>query len=125
MQGSFLTVEQSKRVIANYMNHSGRGGFMTGTVLSIKPLEIRVEDRFNIKDRDIYITENCIGLIMHWKHLHKDDPEKLKNDVIVREPLKAGEGVLILCRPDRLDGVKYILLDRIQPYKEKREVDAR
>ncbi len=124
---AFITVEQCKRIISKYLHHSGRGGFMTGTILSVEPLTIRVEDRLTVTEEDLYITENCIGLIMHFKHDHKGKvPPDLKNDVIVFRPFEPGEGVLLLCRPGHADkGEKYILLDRIQPYQVKREVDTR
>ena len=124
---AFITVEQCKRIISKYLHHSGRGGFMTGTILSVEPLTIRVEDRLTVTEEDLYITENCIGLIMHFKHDHKGKvPPDLKNDVVVFRPFEPGEGVLLLCRPGHADkGEKYILLDRIQPYQVKREVDTR
>ena len=56
---AFITVEQCKRIISKYLHHSGRGGFMTGTILSVEPLTIRVEDRLTVTEEDLYITENC------------------------------------------------------------------
>lgn len=41
---------------------------------------------------------------------------------VLRNPLKVGDGVLLITQP-RADGRQmYILLDRIQKYSEKREV---
>lgn len=123
--GGLITVEQCKRIIAGYLSHCGRGGFTTGIVRSVSPLIIRVEDRYDVGIGNLYVTENCIGLIMHYRHEHEHDPQRLRNDVIVRRPLQIGEGVLLLCRPDHLDNSRYILLDRIQPYRVQREVDVR
>lgn len=104
----FVTVDQCKRIIRAYLGHTGRGGFQTGTVSSTAPLKIRINDKLDLDSNDFYVTDNCIGL--------------QQKDVIYRPPLKAGDGVLLLCRPAGSDGVKYILLDRIQPYKAVREV---
>lgn len=123
--GGLITVEQCKRILKNYLDHSGRGGFLTGVVKSVAPLIINVDNRYDIGAGCLYVTENCIGLIMHFKHEHEHVPERLQNDVVVRRPLQPGDGVLLLCRPDSLDNVKYILLDRIQPYVVSREVDTR
>lgn len=123
--GSLISVEQCKRIISGYLSHSGRGGFTTGVVKSISPLIINVDNRYDIGTDNLYVTENCIGLIMHFKHSHEHAPERLKDDVVVRAPLQPGDGVLLLCRPDHLDNARYILLDRIQPYQIQREVDTR
>ena len=52
---AFITVEQCKRIISKYLHHSGRGGFMTGTILSVEPLTIRVEDRLTVTEEDLYL----------------------------------------------------------------------
>lgn len=104
----FVTVEQCKKIIKAYLQNSGRGGFMTGTVASTSPLAITAGSKLEISAANTYVTDNCIGLKV--------------NGVELRPPLKAGDGVLILCRPDNSGGVKYIVLDRIQPYKAVREV---
>ncbi|MEG0655335.1 MAG: DUF2577 family protein [Hydrogenoanaerobacterium sp.] len=109
----FTTVEQCKQIVSNYLQHSGRGGFMTGVVSSVSPLVILAEDRLPIAAADLYVTDNCIGLTL-----------KLKSSVVLRRPLQKGDGVLLLCRPDNIDGVKYVLLDRIQPYEAARTVSG-
>lgn len=121
-----ITTEQCKKIVSNYMSHRGQGGFMTGVVTSIAPLSVQVEDRLTITEESLYVTDSCIGLVLHPRHTHGGQPEDLKEDVILREPLKAGDAVLLICRPGQNDnGERYILLDKIQPYEEKREVDAR
>nr|WP_319487235.1 DUF2577 family protein [uncultured Caproiciproducens sp.] len=104
----FVTVEQCKRIIQAYLDHTGRGGFQTGIVSSTAPLKIRISAKLELEEDDLYVTDNCIGL--------------KKGSEIFRQSLKAGDGVLLLCRPGNRDGIKYILLDRIQPYKDTREV---
>lgn len=124
--GGLVNTEQCKRIIENYLGHSGRGGFCTGVVKSTEPLVINVDSRYDVSAECIYVTDSCIGLVMHFRHEHGNGGfEKLQNDVIVRRPLQAGDGVLLLCRPDSLDKTQFILLDRIQPYILLREVDAR
>lgn len=132
----FTTVEQCKQVIQNYLGHSGRGGFMTGVVTSVSPLAILAEDRLPITAADLYVTDCCVGLTLSLAHAHryedastaasstKTSQNALQNGVVLRRPLQAGEGVLLLCRPDNIDGVRYILLDRIQPYTVARAVNA-
>jgi len=125
----FTTVGQVKQVIQGYMQNSGRGGFLTGVVKSVAPLAIEAE-KMTLTEESLYITDSCIGLIMHYRHDHTDSmggktDKQLQDDVILREPFKPGDGVLLLARPDTVDGVKYIVLDRIQPYQEKREVSAK
>lgn len=132
----FITVEQCKKIISNYLGHSGRGGFMTGVVTSTAPLAILAEDRLPITAADIYVTDSCIGLTLNLAHAHKYEDASssggstktsqsaLQGGVTLRRPLQAGDGVLLLCRPDNIDGVKYILLDRIQPYTVARAVSA-
>lgn len=134
----FITVEQCKKIIMQYLGHSGRGGFMTGTVSTVAPLSVVTESGFPIAAGELYVTDGCIGISVSLAHTHKhDDVEKegaaatekdtkpaLQDHVVLRRALAVGDGVLLLCRPDRLDGVKYILLDRIQPYTVAREVSA-
>lgn len=104
----FVDVNQCKRVIRAFLDHTGRGGFRTGTVESTSPLRIKLSDKLTLDEDDIYITDNCIGL--------------KQASTVYRQPLRTNEGVLVLCRPSEGDGIKYILLDRIQPYKATREV---
>lgn len=104
-----VDVEQSKRIIRNFLDYTGRGGFRTGVVLSVSPLKIKLSDKIELDAGDLYITDNCIGL--------------QRGDEILRSPLKVGDGVLLICRPrDTTGESKYILLDRIQPYTAVREV---
>lgn len=123
-----MDVYQAQRIISNYMQKSGRGSFITGTVASISPLTVQA-GKLSLDESQLYITDSCIGLVLHLEHSHTcgcgDSDRRLRDRVVLREPLKAGEGVLLLCRPDNVDGVKYILLDRIQPYINVREVSAR
>lgn len=125
----FTTIEQVKQIMQNYLHNGGRGGFITGTIKSISPLTIQA-DRITLTENDLYVTDSCIGLIMHYRHKHAGDSggqtdEQLQDDVILRQPFAVGEGVLLLCRPEAEDGSKYIVLDRIQPYQNKREVSAK
>ncbi len=104
----FVDVYQCKRIIRAYLDHTGRGGFQTGTVSSVSPLKIKLSEKLELDADDLYISDNCIGLKL--------------GDTVLRTPLKAGDGVLLLCRPAGMEGIKYILLDRIQPYQPIREV---
>lgn len=106
----FVTIEQCKKIIEHYLSNSGRGGFMTGVVNSVSPLSISVGQRLVLDSDNAYITDSCIGLRI--------------NGVEVRPALKAGDGVLILCRPGGAGGTNYIILDRIQPYVKEREVSV-
>lgn len=132
----FVTVEQCKQIISNFLGHSGRGGFMTGVVTAVAPLAIVAEDRLPITAADLYVTDSCIGLSVNLAHAHryedtdeakpttKTSESALQNGVVLRRALQVGDGVLLLCRPDNIDGVRYILLDRIQPYSTARAVSA-
>lgn len=111
---------------------------MTAVVTSTTPLVVTTESGMSILASDLYVTDNCIGLLLNLTHDHKhEDTEKdgqpptektsdpaLRNQVVLRRGLAVGDGVLLLCRPDSIDGVKYILLDRIQPYIGARVVSA-
>lgn len=108
----FTTVEQVKTIISNYLASNGQGGFTTGTVQSTSPLVIQGGQRLEIKTDHLYITDSCIGLTLAL-------PD---GKVVLREPLKKGDGVLLLSRPASGGNTKYILLDRIQPYQDSREV---
>lgn len=138
----FTTVEQVKTIITKFLNKTGRGGFMTGVVSSVSPLKIKAGSRLEIPEANLYITDNCIGLKINLKHSHgyvdehcsgglsdvssynKDTAQSLQNKVVLRESLKIGDGVLLLCRPNTAEGTKYIVLDRIQPYKAVREANG-
>lgn len=120
----FTTVEQVKKIITNFLNNTGRGGFMTGVVSSISPLKIKAGARLEIPEENLYITDSCIGLVINLRHKHNYSEAALNNGVVLREALQVGDGVLLLCRPRTVDGSKYIVLDRIQPYKSVREVDG-
>ena len=52
---AFITVEQCKRIVSKYLHHSRHGGFITGTILSVKPLTICVEDRLTVTEEDLYL----------------------------------------------------------------------
>lgn len=105
----FVDVQQCKRVVQAYLDHTGRGGFITGKVSAVSPLKIRISDKLELDADDLYVTDNCIGL--------------RQGGTEYRPPLKTGDAVLLLCRPaDRDAGIRYILLDRIQPYRATREV---
>lgn len=107
----FVDVQQCKRIIQTYLDHTGRGGFLTGKVSSVSPLKIRISDKLELDADDLYVTDNCIGL-------HQGSTE-------YRPSLKIGDAVLLLCRPASQDaGIRYILLDRVQPYKTAREVST-
>lgn len=117
-------LEQLKKVASTAMAASGRGGFLTGTIASISPLTVVLESGLQLTAADLYITDNCIGLAVNLKHTHSSGEEGLKNPIQLRRPLQAGDGVLLLCRPENADGTKYILLDRVQPYLASRGVTA-
>ncbi len=123
-----MRVDQVQKIMTGYMQNSGRGGFLTGKVTSISPLTIQA-GKLSLDEASLYITDNCIGLVMHLEHSHicscGETDKRLRDWVILREPFKVGDGVLLLSRPDNVDGVKYIVLDRIQPYVNIREVVAR
>ncbi len=119
----FVNVDQCKRLIKNYLDASGRGGFMTGVVTSTAPLCVMLENRLPLTAKNLYITDNCIGLTLDLKHKHGGGTEALTEPVTLREPLAAGDGVLLLCRPGS-SGQQYILLDRIRAYNNAREVIA-
>ena len=108
-----MRVDQVQKIIGNYMQNSGRGGFITGAVKSVSPLAIEA-GKLQLSEGSLYITDNCIGLTVTIDG----------NPVELRPALKPGDGVLLLCRPDNVDGVKYVLIDRIQKYISTREVDA-
>lgn len=99
----FTTVDQVKTIIANFLNKTGRGGFITGTVSSVSPLKIRINARLEITEENLYISDNCIGLSLNF-------------ETLVRSPLAVGDGVLLITRPSTIDGTKYILFDKIQPF---------
>lgn len=124
-----MRVDQVQKIMGNYMQNSGRGGFITGTVTALSPLTVQA-GKLTLDESQLYITDSCIGLAMHLEHSHTcpscgETDKRLRDFVILREAFKPGDGVLLLCRPDNVDGVKYIVLDRIQPYIELREVTAR
>jgi hypothetical protein len=111
------------------MQNSGRGGFITGVVASVSPLAITA-GKLELEASQLYITDNCVGLTVNLEHSHVVSSggatdNRLLDKVVLRAPLRAGDGVLLLCRPDSADGVKYVILDRIQPYVNIREVTAR
>jgi hypothetical protein len=124
-----LRVDQVIKILNRRMQNSGRGGFLAGVVASVTPLTITA-GKLELDASQLYITDNCIGLTINLQHSHVvpsggSTDNRLREKVVLRAPLMAGDGVLLLCRPDSADGVKYIILDRIQPYNNIREVTAR
>lgn len=121
-------LEQIKKIAADSVGASGRGGFLTATVTAIAPLAVTLESGLQLIAADLYITDNCIGLTISLMHTHTDGSgstgEGLKNVLQLRRPLQVGDGVLLLSRPESADGTKYILLDRVQPYISSRGVTA-
>lgn len=122
-----ITVAQCKQIISQYMAASGSGGFLLGTVTATNPLSVVLENGLQLTAADLYVTDNCIGLTVNLNHTHTSSTgieEGLKTPVQLRRPLQAGDGVLLISRPENADGTKYILLDRVQPYTASRGVTA-
>lgn len=44
----FCTPNQVKQIISKYLQDSGRGGYQTGVVSSVKPLKIRLNNKIEI-----------------------------------------------------------------------------
>lgn len=109
----FTTVTQVKEIVISFLNKTGRGGFITGVVTSVDPLKIRINQRLEISSSSLYITSNCVGVSISITDGGGGE---------FSAPLAIGNGVLLLCRPATLDGSKYILLDKIQPYINQRVV---
>lgn len=120
-----MRVDQVQRIIGAYMENSGRGGFMTGTVKSVEPLIINAGAKLVLEADDIYIADNCTELILKLRHKHDGGEEQLLDKIVLREGLKKGDGVLILTRPDNVDGVKYIIVDKIRKFTATREVSGK
>ena len=109
----FCTPNQVKQIISKYLQDSGRGGYQTGVVSSVKPLKIRLNNKIEITEQSLYISDAAIGLSVKVGSYEK---------AVLRNPLKVGDGVLLITQP-RADGRQmYILLDLIQKYREYLEL---
>lgn len=93
------------------LDKSGRGGFLTGSVISVSPLQIKLNDKLTLDEDDLYITDNCIGVTGH---------HSMGGVCNIRPPLAVGNSVLLISKPNYEGSSKYILLDRIQPYTVER-----
>lgn len=139
----FVTPDQAKFIFNQLQKHCGTGGFEQGTVTALNPLSVSLSDRLPIPPSCLYVTENCIGLTLKIRHKHSvpgiqtetvndhqhpvpahETEEMLLEEIVLREPLKIGDQVLLLRRPktDEKQESRYIVLDRIQEYMEIREV---
>jgi hypothetical protein len=111
----FCTPNQVKQIIKRYLDDTGRGGYQRGEVTSVSPLKIKLNDKIEISEASIDVTDSAIGL-------HVSVPEH--GTATLRDNLKIGDGVLLITQP-RADGKqRYVLLDRMQPYTASRTVST-
>jgi hypothetical protein len=111
----FCTPDQVKQIIAKFLQDTGRGGHITGVVTSVSPLKVRINNKIEITEQSIYITDAAIGLKVTVPG---------SGTATLRQALQVNDAVLLGTQP-RADGKQmYILLDRIQKYQPNREVSV-
>ncbi|MGG4552251.1 MULTISPECIES: DUF2577 domain-containing protein [Paenibacillus] len=87
---------------------------MFGTVTKEQPLEILVDQRLLLDEDFFVLTEQLTRYEIDLKHSHHinggSTQDALTEKIVIREGLKAGDGVLLL----RMQGgQQYVVLDKV------------
>ena len=98
------------KTIAKNQNEREMGlHVLYGTVISVNPLKIKVDNRFIIDENFIILTTNVIEKTLNLSHNH-GGTNALTSPVVVIPGLSLNEGVMLL----RIEnGQKFVVLDRI------------
>ncbi|WP_410769574.1 DUF2577 domain-containing protein [Fontibacillus sp. BL9] len=106
--------EKIKQLGADAVNATQPLAVIFGTVTKIKPVEILIDQRFTIDEDFLIVPEQLTRYEIDLKHKHgtsgEDTKEALKEKIVIREGLKAGDPVLLL----RVQGgQKYVIWDKV------------
>lgn len=87
---------------------------MFGSVTKINPLEVNVDQRFNLDEDFLIVPASLTRYEIDLKHKHNTTggptEEALTEKIVIREGLKVGDSVLLL----RVQGgQKYVVWDKV------------
>lgn len=87
--------------ISSGANQAGQPvAIMYGTVKSINPLVVNVDQRFDLTEDFLVIPESLIRYEIDLKHKHptngEDTQDALLDKIVIREGLKANDGVILI-----------------------------
>lgn len=140
----FTTPSQVKTIVQELLEKIDLTSLIIGTVSSISPIKIRVNQRLEIPAESLYFCKNVIPWQLDANHHHaysdthaesntgepagephthpiqfteteKNTQSSIGRNYILEEPLKVGDKVLML---KNLGGQEYILLDKLRQYQQ-------
>lgn len=103
-----------KRAAVEAVGASNPVAVQFGTVVSLSPLEVRLDQRLTLPEAFLIVPESLTRYEIDLSHVHKlsgsSDTEKALTDkIVIREGLAVGDAVILL----RVQGgQKYVVLDK-------------
>lgn len=103
-----------KKAAINAMDASNPVAVQIGSVVSISPLEISLDQRLTLPEAFLIVPESLTRYEIDLSHVHKlsgspDTEKALTDKTVIREGLAVGDAVILL----RVQGgQKYVVLDK-------------
>lgn len=111
-----------KQAAGDAIRASNPAAVLTGSVTKIKPLEVRVDQRFTLTSGLLIVPESLTHFEIELQHTHqytdtsdsgsttRTTQPALNDPIVIRQGLKVGDSVLLL----RVQGgQKYVIMDRL------------
>lgn len=108
-------LEAIKQAALGAMDAAGPVIVQLGSVTQINPLKVMVDQRLELTEDFFLLSESLTKLELDLKHTHSITgsgltQEALKDKIILRKELEAGDKLLLL----RMQGgQRYVILDRV------------
>lgn len=107
-------LEAIKQAALGAMDAAGPVIVQLGVVTSVNPLKVMVDNRLELTEDFFVVLESLTKLELDLKHTHSitggSTQEALKDKIILRKGLEAGDKLLLL----RMQGgQRYVILDRV------------
>ena len=104
-----------KRAATDAMHASNPVIVQPGTVVSINPLEVRLDQRLTLSEAFLIVPESLTRYEIDLSHVHKlsgspDTEKALTDKIVIRKGLAVGDAVILL----RVQGgQKYVVFDKV------------
>ncbi|OAB46537.1 DUF2577 domain-containing protein [Paenibacillus antarcticus] len=104
-----------KQAALEVIKNSNPTAVMFGTVLSISPLEISVDQRLILTEAFLIVPESMGRFEIDLKHVHAviglpDTKESLLDKIVIRKGLESGDKVILM----RLQGgQQFVVMDKV------------
>ncbi|MDQ0090189.1 hypothetical protein J2T12_003603 [Paenibacillus anaericanus] len=107
-------VDSIKKLSTNAVGAGSPVSVMFGMITNTNPLSVTVDQRFELTEDFLIVTEQLTRYEIDLKHKHntstEDTNDALVNKIVIREGLNAGDSVLLL----RVQGgQRYVVWDKV------------